>query len=160
MKHLTGICQGLGKCTKATLPNYYFCWAPTDDCFCLESWSRYHYNKKHRKLKIIWTWRRSKKMNRNKWKKLSKFSNAHKKVFHAFFFNIVPQQILSFLFIVHFVKSSLVLSLSILAEILCVLLTLTLSFASDWNKNMWSCAITDTAHAQRSYLTVARLSVA
>ena len=25
------------------------------------------------------------------------------------------------------------------------------------NKNMWSCATTDTGHAQRSYLTVARL---
>ena len=29
-----------------------------------------------------------------------------------------------------------------------------------WNESMWSCAITDTEHAQRSYLTVAQLSVA
>ena len=29
-----------------------------------------------------------------------------------------------------------------------------------WTENMWSCAITDTEHAQRSYLTVAQLSVA
>ena len=66
-------------------------------------------------------------------------------------------------------------SKSILAEILCVLFTLTSLFASDWkkvqanwiflyslewNKNMCSCATTDTGHAQRSYLTVARVSVA
>ena len=29
-----------------------------------------------------------------------------------------------------------------------------------WSKNMWSCAATDTGHPQRSYLTVARISVA
>ena len=46
MKYLTGISQGFDKCTKATLQNNYF-WGPSpDDCFCLEIWSQYHYNKK------------------------------------------------------------------------------------------------------------------
>ena len=62
---------------------------------------------------------------------------------------------------------------SVLAKILCVLFTLRSLFASDskklvnrffklceWSKNMWSCATTDTAHAQRSYLTAARLTFA
>ena len=53
-------------------------------------------------------------MNRNKnllilyylWKKLFKFSNAQKKVFHAFCFQIqqIVQQILNFLFMFHFVN--------------------------------------------------------
>ena len=30
----------------------------------------------------------------------------------------------------------------------------------EWSENMWSCATTDIAHAQRSYLTVARLTIA
>ena len=29
-----------------------------------------------------------------------------------------------------------------------------------WSKNMWSCAVTDTGHAQRCYLTITQLSVA
>ena len=60
-------------------------------------------------------------------------------------------------------------------KILRVLRTLMSLFVSDWkkvqtswtffqsrkrSKIMWSCASTDTAHAQRSYITAARLAVA
>ena len=116
--------------------------------------------------------------------KLSKFSNTQKKVFHAFSFKLCSTANSKFSFYVSLceincIKSQtigLVLILSILADFLWVLFTLTLSFASDrkkvqvsWTffsvarmkkKNMWSCATTGTGHAQRSYLTVARLLVA
>ena len=55
--------------------------------------------KKHRKFKTILIKRSCRKMNRNKQKKFSKFYNGQKKVFHAFFFNFVPQQILNFDFV-------------------------------------------------------------
>lgn len=63
----------------------------------------------------------------------------------------------------------------ILVEILCVSFTLChhwlatekkveaswTSFQShNWSKNLWSCATTDTLHAQRFYLTIAQLPVA
>ena len=51
MKSLTGISQGFDKCKKATLKNNYFCRTSPDDCFCLETRSRYHHNKKRRKFK-------------------------------------------------------------------------------------------------------------
>ena len=66
MKYLTCISQGFGKCTKDTLQNNYFWGTPLGDCFCLQIWSRYHYNKKCRKFKSILIWRNSRKMNRNK----------------------------------------------------------------------------------------------
>ena len=66
MKSLTGISEGYDKCTKATVQNNYFCRTPPDDCFCFETWSRYHYNKKRQKFKIILIQRSSRKMNRNK----------------------------------------------------------------------------------------------
>ena len=66
-----------------------------------------------------------------------------------------------------------ILNLSILVEILCLLwrhhspvtenkvkLAELFFQSGEWIKNMLSCATTDTAHAQRSYLTVAQLSVA
>ena len=77
-------------------------------------------------------------MNRNKnllilyhlWKKLSKFSNAQKKVFHAFCFQHFTTANSKFSFCVSLCEFncikiltvSLVLNLSILAEILCVYL--------------------------------------
>ena len=54
---LTGISQGFGKCTKATMQNNYSCRMPPDDCFYLETWSRYHYNKKRQKFKTTLIWR-------------------------------------------------------------------------------------------------------
>ena len=63
-----------------------------------------------------------------------------------------------------------------ISRVLFVLFTLTSSFPSDWKKSssqfnfffqscecsktMWSCVTVDTAHAHRSYLTVARLTFA
>ena len=146
MKSLTDISQGFDKCTKATLQNNYFWGTPPNDYFCLETWSRYYYNIKRRKFKTILIWRSSRKMSRNKnylyilyiymshiyylWKKLSKFSMF-------FLFNFVPQQnlnVLDVLFMFHLEKprESLVLNLSILAEIFCVLFTFMSSIASDW----------------------------
>ena len=58
--NLSGIFQGFDKCTKATKAT------PLDDCFCFETWSRYHYNKKRQKFKTILIQRSSRKMNRNK----------------------------------------------------------------------------------------------
>ena len=108
MKSLTGISQGFDKCTKAALQKNYFWGTTPDDCFCLGIWSRYDYDKKRQKSTIL-IWRSSRKMNRNKnllilyylWKKFSKFSNEQKKVF---LFNFVPQQILNFLLMFHFMK--------------------------------------------------------
>ena len=112
----------------------------SDDCFCLEIWSRYHYNKK-RHFKNILIWRSSRKMKRNKnllilyylWKNLSKFSNEQKKVFHAadskFSFNVSLCKINCFK-----IQTINLASKSILAEVLCVLFTLTSSFDSDWKK--------------------------
>ena len=51
MRSLTDIPQGFDKYTKATLQNNYFCRTPPDDCFCLETWSRHHYDKKRRIFK-------------------------------------------------------------------------------------------------------------
>ena len=92
MKSLTGISQGFDKCTKAALQKNYFWGRTPDDCFCLEIWSRYHYDKKRQKSTIL-IWRSSRKMNRNKnllilyylWKT---FSNAQKKILHAFSFQL------------------------------------------------------------------------
>ena len=111
IKYLTDISQGIDKCTKATLQNKYFYRTPADDCFCLETWAPYHYNKKRRKFKTILIWRSSRKFNRNKnllipyylWKKLLKFPNAQKKVFQVFLFK-VPIKILNFLVMFHFMK--------------------------------------------------------
>ena len=53
------------KYTEATLKNNYFQRAPCNDCFCLETWSQYHYyNKKIQKFRTILIWRTSRKMNR------------------------------------------------------------------------------------------------
>ena len=38
IKSLTGIFQGFGKCTKATLQNDYFWGTLPDDCFCIETY--------------------------------------------------------------------------------------------------------------------------
>ena len=181
MKSFTGLSQVFDKCTKATFENNYFWGTPPDDCLCLETWSRYYDNIKCRKFKTILIWKSSRKMNKNKnllisyylWKKLSEFSNAQKKVFHAFSFQLCSTANSKFSFYVSLCAIncieiqtiSLVLNLSILAEIFCVLFTssqLNFFFQSrEWNKNMWSCATTNTGgHAQRSYLTVARLWVA
>ena len=113
MKSLTGISQGLEKCTKATLQKNYFCRKAPDDCFCLETWFRYHYNKKRLNSKIILIWRSSGKMNsvltiiiKNVlilyylWKKVSKFCDAQKKFSVLFLFSFVPQQVLNFFFYV------------------------------------------------------------
>ena len=83
-------------CTKATLQNNRFWGMPPDDCFYLEIWSQWHYNKKSRKFKTILISRSSRKMNRYKnllilyylQKKLPKLSNAQKKVFHALSFQL------------------------------------------------------------------------
>ena len=122
-------------------------------------------------------------MDRNKnllilyylWEKLSKFSNAQKKVSHVFSFQPCSTTNSKFSFYfklgeINCIKiqtMGLVLNRSIIAEILCVLFTLTSSSASDWkkrsslliffqsreqSKNMWSCGITDTGHAQRPIL--------
>ena len=191
MKSLTSISQGFGKWTKATLQSSYFWGTPPDDCFCLEKWSRYYYNVKHRKFKTVLIWRNSRKMNRymnvlilyHLWKKLFKFSNAHKKVFHFFSFQLCSTANSKFSFYVwlgeiNCIKIqtiSLALNLSILASLFVFYLLwrhhspatekkfklVELFFQSrKWNKNMCSCATIDTGHAQRFYLTVARLSVA
>ena len=69
---------------------------PPDDCFYLEIWSQWHYNKKSRKFKTILISRSSRKMTRYKnllilyylQKKLPKLSNAQKKVSHALSFQL------------------------------------------------------------------------
>ena len=65
---------------------------PHEDCFCLETWSRYHYNKKRQKFKTILIWRSSRKMQRNKyllilylWKK-QQTPKAEKRFFFSTFF--------------------------------------------------------------------------
>ena len=67
------------------------------------------------------------------WKNLSKFSNEQKKVFHAadskFSFNVSLCKINCFK-----IQTINLVSKSILAEVLCVLFTLTSSFDSDWKK--------------------------
>ena len=125
-------------------------WYPPDACelALLEIWSRYHYNKKRRRFKTILIWRSSRKMNRNKnlliyylWKMLSKFCNAQKKSFPWFFFSTCSTASSKFSFYVSLCEINCVtiqtisfISKSILVEILCVLFTLTSSFASDWCK--------------------------
>ena len=112
---------------------------PPDDCFCLQTWSRYHHKKQNKRcwnVETILIWRSSRKMNRNKnllilyylWKKLSKLQ---KKVFHAFSFQVCSTANSKFssyisLCDINFIKiqtMSLVLSPSILAETFCVLFT-------------------------------------
>ena len=69
---------------------------PPDDCFYLEIWSQWHYNKKSQKFKTILISRSSRKMTRDKnllilyylQKKLPKLSNAQKKVSHALSFQL------------------------------------------------------------------------
>ena len=104
MKYLTGISQGFNKCTKAILQNNYFCRMPPDDCFCLIA--RYHYNKKRQKFKTVFICRSSRKLLilHYLWKKFFKFSNAQKKFSMLLLFDFVPQQILNFRFIFHFMK--------------------------------------------------------
>ena len=106
MKYLTGISQGFDKCTKATLQNNYFCRIPPDDCFCIEKRARYHYNKKRRKFKTVFICRSSRKLLilYYLWKKFFKFSNAQKKVFHAFTFRLCSTANSNFRFIFHFMK--------------------------------------------------------
>ena len=133
MKYLTGISHGFDKCTKATLQNNYFCRIPPDDCFCLEKRARYHYNKKRRKFKTVFICRSSRKLLilYYLWKKFFKFSNAQKKVFHAFTFRLCSTANSKFSFYISLYEincirirtMNLVLNLSILAEILCVLFT-------------------------------------
>ena len=85
---------------------------PPDDCFYLEIWSQWHYNKKSRKFKTILISRSSRKMNRYKnllilyylQKSFPSFPMHRKKFPMLFHFNFVPQQILNFLFIFYFVK--------------------------------------------------------
>ena len=86
------------------------------------------------KIKICWYYI-------NYGKRLSKFSNEQKKVFHAYSFQLCSKANSKFAFNVSlyeincfkFETLSLV-SKSILAEILCVLFTVTSSFASDKKK--------------------------
>ena len=54
---LTGISRGFGKGAKATMQNNYSCRMLPDDCFCLETWSRDHCNKKRQKFKTTLIWR-------------------------------------------------------------------------------------------------------
>ena len=94
---------------------------------------------KHRKLKTFLIWRSSKKTNRNKLKKLSKcfsvqvkfpmlFFQLYSTANHTFSFYVLLREINC----ITIQAISLVLNVSILAEILRVLLSLTSSFASDW----------------------------
>ena len=189
MKSLTGISQCFDNCTKVTLQNSSFWGTPLGDCFCLEIWSRYHYNKK-RGFKTILIWRSCKKMKRNEnllifyflWKKLIKFSNEQKKVFHAFFFstffssstgnskfsfnvslseiNCVKIQTVSLVFkSIYFSREALCFiyfDVTIRQRLKKKLKQVEVFFQSrEWKKNMWSCTATNTGHAQRSYLTVA-----
>ena len=96
MKSLTGISQRFDKCTKVTLQSNCFWGTSPDDYFCLDIWLWYHYDKKPRKFKSILIWRSSRMTNGNKnllilhylLGKFSKFSNAQKKVFHSFCFQL------------------------------------------------------------------------
>ena len=80
-----------------------------DDCFSLGIWSRYHYNKKHRKFKAMLVWRSSRKMNKNKIllmlhanitllmaKAFQVFQWTEKMFSILFLFNFIPQLILNF----------------------------------------------------------------
>ena len=131
-------------------------------------------------------------MNRNKnllilyhlWKKFSKFSNAQKKIFNAFSFQLCSTANSKFSFNVSLcgINCIKIQTISLVSKTICFsrgslsfiyfdvivrqrlkkqFKLVELSFQSrERNKNMWSYATTDTGHAQRSYLTVARLSVA
>ena len=132
MKSLTGISQGFDKCTKATMQNNYFCGTPPDDCFCLEIWSRYHYNKKRRKFKTILILGSIKKMSRKKltdimlfMEKVFQVFQCIKKSFHGFSFQFCSTANSKFYFYVSLceincIKIQTIGRLgSILAEILC-----------------------------------------
>ena len=80
-----------------------------DDCFSLGIWSRYHYNKKHRKFKAMLVWRSSRKMNKNKIllmlhanitllmaKAFQVFQWTEKMFSILFLFNFIPQLTLNF----------------------------------------------------------------
>ena len=131
-------------------------------------------------------------MNRNKnllilyylWKKFSKFSNAQKKVFNAFSFQLCSTANSKFSFNVSLCEINCIKiqTISLVSKTICFsrgslsfiyfdvivrqrlkkqFKLVELSFQSrERNKNMWSYATTDIGHAQRSCLTVARLSVA
>ena len=109
------------------------------------------------------------------WKSFPSFPIHRKKFSFLFLVNLVPQQILSFLFCISLCEINCIKIEKVLAEVLCVLFTLRhhspateKNVHANWtffqsrkrNKNIWSCAKTNTGHAQISYLTVARLSVA
>ena len=112
MKSLTGIFKGFDKCTKASLQNNYFWGTPPDDCFCLERSSRYNYNKSAESLKLFWYEEVAGRWIETKicwyyiiyWKSFPSFPVHSKKFYMLFLFNFIPQQILNFLFIFHFVK--------------------------------------------------------
>ena len=119
-------------------------------------------HKKRRKFKTILFWyeevagrwmeKKNVLMLNYLWKKLSrKLFQCTEKSFPCFFysyffcfFNFVPQQSLNFSFYVSFCEINCIKiqamsqssSKSILAEILCVLFTLTSSFVSDWKKKL------------------------
>ena len=129
MKSLTGISQGFDKCTKATMQNNCFCGTPPDDCFCLEIWSRYHYNKKFKTILILGSIR---KMSRKKltdimlfMEKVFQVFQCIKKSFHGFSFQFCSTANSKFYFYVSLceincIKIQTIGRLgSILAEILC-----------------------------------------
>ena len=129
-------------------------------------------------------WRSSRKMKINKnlpifhylWKKISEFSNEQKKVFNAtnskFSFNVSFCEINCFKIqtisliskSIYFSRGSLCFNyfdVIIRQRLEKKFKLVELFFQSrEWNKNMRSCATTDTGNAQRSYLKVAWLSVA
>ena len=94
--------------------------------------------------------------------KLSKFPNTQKKVFHAFSFKLCSTANSKFSFYVSLceincIKSQtigLVLILSILADILWVLFTLTLSFASDRKKVQVSWTFFSVARMKKKHVVL------
>ena len=174
MKSLTSISQGFDKWTKATLQNNCFWGTPRNDCFCLEIF----------KTILIWRSSRKININKNLvilyylWKKLSKFFNAQKKVFYALSFQLCSAANSKFSFYVSLceincikIQAMSLVSKSIYFSrdslcfiyfdvIICQWLKkkfklVEVFFQScEWNKNMWSCATADTAHAQISYSRV------
>ena len=78
------------------MQNNYFRGTPPNDCFCLKIWSRYNYNKSVESLKVFWyeevvgTWMKIKICwyYINYGKRLSKFSNEQKNIFHAYSFQL------------------------------------------------------------------------
>ena len=98
---LQAFLKALKSAQKARLQNSYIWGTSPDDRFCLETWSRYYYNKKRGKFKALFIRRSSRKKNRNNLLIAKKFASiilfmekdfqvfqCTKKVFHAFSFQL------------------------------------------------------------------------